>query len=228
MPLLEASEQAIDNGNSLIVKTTADRLPKIQALVQKLDTPLANLIITVVQSHYQTASELNAAAAVDITTAPNSLGRSSASMHGFLADTERFKEGESRQQVRTVEGRPAYIKSGRLHPIHNIGIYNSGYGYPAVTTETQFIEASSGFMVVPRLTGRQVMLEVSPWTDTINRSGGIDTQGAHTQLRTTLGTWVEIGAIDSGGQTQQQGWLKHSRSTKQHTLRLLLKVDRVD
>ncbi|WP_031433738.1 hypothetical protein [Methylomarinum vadi] len=228
-PFLEASEQAIDNGNSLIIKATKNRLPAIKTLIGKLDIKLANLTITVIQSSTKTAHDLNAGAAVGVTIPKDHLGRSRGAMHGYLANTDRFKEGEQTQILRTLEGHPAHIKTGRLHPVDNISIFDSGYGYPSVSSNTQYIEATSGFMVVPRLSGQdEVILEISPWMDTMNWRGGIDTQSAHSNIRTKLGRWVEMGSINQKEQNQDQGFLRHSRSTRQKSLHILIKVDRAD
>lgn len=227
-PLLETSEQAVDNGNSLIIKAAKNRLPAIKALIGKLDINLANLTITVIQSSTKTARALNAGAAVNVTI-PKAPGRSRGAMHGYLANTDRFKEGEKTQILRTLEGRPAYIKTGRLHPVNNLSIFDSGYGYPSVSSSTQYIEATSGFIVVPRLSGQdEVILEISPWMDTMNQRGSIDTQSAHSNIRTKLGRWVEMGSINQREQNQNQGFLQHSRSTRQQSLHILIKVDRAD
>lgn len=227
-PLLEDSDRLIENGNSLIIKTTAERLPIIQALIKKLDTALTNLSITVIQSKTKTARELNASASITVDLPVNQPKKTSGYLRGRIGNTQELNDTENRQVLRTMEGKPAYIKAGKMHPLQNISIYDTGYGYPSVSTDTQLIEASTGFAVVPRLSGQQVILEVSPWSDNMKQSGIIETQSAQTSIRTNLGEWVEIGSINEVEYNKQQGFLKHRRSTIQNATRIIIKVDRID
>ena len=227
-PLLEKSDQVFSNGNGLIVKCSSGRLASIKKLVEKLDTALPNLVITVIRSSHRSADELNASATVNATVPLRNPGASNSSTSGFQASTDRIKEEESKQVIRTLPDQPAYIKTGRLHPFNNFSAYNFGTGYATVTTNTRLVEATSGFMVVPRLSGQQVILEISPWSDNINRRGGIETQSARTTIRTTFGSWVEIASAGQDEQSQQTGYLRHSWNTRRQTMHILLKVDRID
>lgn len=226
VPLLEHSDRVIDNGDKLIVKTTAERLPGIRSLINKLDTPLTNLAITVIQSRYKTARELNAEASIDVTVPKHR--RASGAMGGHIASTDRLDKSESSQVIRTLEGRPAYIKTGRLQPVDSITIYDSGYGFPTYSLERELIETSTGFIVIPRLSGSWVTLEVSPWNDSMHLDGSLKTHSAHSNLRVKLGEWVEIGASEEDGQRDTQGYLRHRRTTKQESLHILLKVETVN
>ncbi len=227
-PLLEDADRVIDNGNRLIVKTTTERLPAIQSLVKKLDTALVNLSITVIQSKIKTAKDLNASANISVNFPVNQPEKVRGYLHGHMGNTQELNDSENRQVLRTLEGQTAYIKSGKIYPLQSISIYDSGYGYPFISTDTQFIEANTGFAVIPRLSGEQVILEISPWSDNINQSGIIETQSAHTSIRTHLGEWVEIGSINDNEHQQQQGFLQHSYSTDQNHTKILIKVDRIN
>lgn len=66
LPLLENTDQIVANGDSLIVKTSPERLQTITNLIRKLDNPLNNLLVTVIQSRDTTAAQLNAGIGLDI------------------------------------------------------------------------------------------------------------------------------------------------------------------
>ena len=66
LPLLESSDRIVANGDSLIVKTLPGRLQEITTLIRKLDNPLNNLLISVIQSRDTTAEQLNAETGFDI------------------------------------------------------------------------------------------------------------------------------------------------------------------
>ncbi len=224
-PLLETSEQIIANGNNLIVKATPIRLEELKKLIKKLDIRLKNLSITVIQSRTKTAQALNASANFKLNKA---LDKSNLNGHtqGLFAQTEGFKNSDSTQVIKTLEGRSAYIKTGTNHPIQNINIYDPGYGYPTISTNTEFIETSTGFLVTPRLTGDQVTLNITPWSDKMNNMGIIETHGANTTLRINLGEWVEIGGVTESNQISSNKSLSHSYSTANKKMRIIIKVDK--
>ena len=124
---------------------------------------MTNFIITVIQSRHTTAEELNAAARVKLNIPIDDFSTSSGRITGQYDQTQNQNANESTQTIRTVEGNTAFIKAGSAYPVQNIQIYNSGYGYPAVSTSTEFIDATTGFAVTPRLAGQQAILDVSPW-----------------------------------------------------------------
>lgn len=221
VPLLEPGDTVIDNGFDLIVKTSPARLEAIQALIKKLDAKLNNLVISVLQSSNKSADELNAEAGIAVS--PSGIG-----MRGMVGDTRDLRSDQAVQQLRTLEGQAAHIATGQARPVQNYGVYGSPYGYPVISSNTQMVEATTGFAVTPRLAGQQVILDIEPWSERFQRGGQIETQGAHTTLSANLGEWVEIGGVEEIQQSQGGGYGSFNQSTGKNTLRLLIKVDRVD
>ena len=228
-PLLEITDQVIADGSNLIVRTTPERLAEIKTLISKLDVRQSNLIITVIQSRQTTADELNAAARVQLNIPVDDLSKSSGRISGHVYPTQDQHANENTQTIRTMEGNTAYIKAGSTYPTQNVQIYNySGYGYPSVSTSTEFIEATTGFAVTPRLAGQQVILDVSPWSDKMNRRGQIQTQDAQSTIRINLGEWVELGGIGENSNSSSTGNFSTIRQTSKNQLHILVKVDQVD
>ena len=225
-PLLEDTDRVIADGSNLIVKTTPERLEEIKMFIDNLDTPLNNLIITVIQSRHTTAEELNAAARGNLNIPIDDLSKSRGRITGHYDQTQNQSSNESTQTIRTMEGNTAYIKAGNTYPIQNVQIYNSGYGYPAVSTSTEFIDATTGFAVTPRLAGQQAILDVSPWSDNVNARGQIETRNAQSTIRVNLGEWVELGGSDENSQHSTNGNLATIRQTNQNKLRILVKVEK--
>jgi len=222
--LLDYSDKVLADGSNLIVSTTPDRLAEIKQLINQLDTPINNLIITVLQSRSSSADELNAAARAHVHA--DDASRFSGRIAGHVYQTQGQNTDENSQTLRTLEGNTAYIKTGNMHPVENVNIDMPFYGYPSISSQTQFIEASTGFAVTPRLAGDQVILEVSPWSDRMNARGQLQTQGAQSTLRINLGEWVELGGIDESNDSSGYGTLSRTRQTRQDRLRILVKVDK--
>ncbi|WP_174625834.1 hypothetical protein [Candidatus Methylobacter favarea] len=227
-PLLENSDRLIDNGSSLLVKTTPERLAEIKSLINKLDTGLNNLVITVMQSSHATADELNAAAGIRLNSPIAEPSKASGKIAGRIYQTQDQDAHESMQTIRTMEGNTAFIKAGRTYPITTTQSYYSAYGYPDGSTNTEFIDATAGFAVTPRLAGEQAVLDISPWSDSMNARNQIQTQNAQSRLRIKLGEWIELGGIDENSQSGSDGHFSRRRQTDESRLRILIKVDKTD
>lgn len=234
-PLLDSGDAVVDNGNSLIVKTSPARLETLQQLIKKLDTRPSNLVITVLQNSAKTAAQLNAEAS------PNSV-----QMRGLSADTRSLSNSQSQQLIRTLDGQAAHIQTGQVKMVQNVTAY--GYGTPTpdagnrapqagygntppagYAVNTQAIETSTGFAVTPHLSGNQVLLDVEPWSERFQQNGTIATQNAHTTLRVQLGEWTALASNGSHSQTTRPGINSFNASTAQlNTTHLLVKVDKAD
>jgi len=236
-PLLEDTDRVIADGSNLLVKTRPERLGEIIMLIDKLDTPLNNLIITVIQSRHTTAEELNAAARVNLKLQRNKRLKSRGIISGHYYQTDDQSSNESTQTIRTMEGNTAHITVGKTYPIQNIQIYNSGYGYgyPAISTSTEYIDATTGFAVTPRLVEQnpglaeqQVILDVSPWSDNFNMQGQLETRNAQSTIKVNLGEWVELGESDENSHSSINGNLATIRQTNQNKVHILVKVDKAN
>lgn len=223
-PFLESSERIVANHSSLIVKAPPDRQKEIKKLIDQLDSPQNNLIITVLQSKTESAQSLNTAANIRINTAIGRQSNLPSRFQGRFATTETSGHLNNQQQVQTLDGKPAYIKIGKIHPVQNLNIQPSGYGYPVISSNTQLIEASTGFRVIPHLSGQKVTLEVIPWSSTMNNNSIINTQSAHTTVTTRLGQWVEIGGVDQLNKHTMDGSLSHAYTTSNKNMKILVKV----
>lgn len=220
-PLLGNTAQLIDNGSNLLVKTTPDRLAEIKAIVGQLDVRQSNLVVTVMQSRQSTADELNAAARAQLNVPIDDSLRSGGRIIGHLYQTQEENADRNIQTIRTMEGVPAHIKTGNIYP----GQYYSNYGY---STATEFVEATTGFEVIPRLAGQQVVLSVSPWSDKLNGQGQLEIQNAQSTLRVNLGEWVEIGGTGETSNSSTNGMFVNTRQVDKSRIRILVKVDRMN
>lgn len=223
-PLLEPSDSVVGNGFSLIVKTNPARLAEIKSLIKKLDTAPVNLSIKVIQSKDQTAEQLNAAANINVKIPINHPAEVKGGISGYVQQQQRSSHTE--QSLKTLEGKPAYIKVGSHHPIRYSAVYDSGYGRRTVASNTQYIEATTGFAVLPRLNGDEVTLEISPWSEQMQQGGVIETQSAQTTLKTKLGQWLEIGTINEVSQATGSGLFNVEQGSGENLIRILVQVEK--
>lgn len=221
-PLLESGEALTGNDFDLIVKSNPERQETIRSLIKQLDTRRHNLIITVLNNSTKSAEQLNAEAAIQASS-------QGIRMQGILGDTRSMDSQRNIQQLRTLEGQPAHIQTGTIRLINNVTVYDSGYGYPAIMSNPQMQEASSGFAAMPRLVDdRNVIIDIAPWSDRFLHSAGLETQAIQSTIRTRLGEWVELGGVMQSQQTQHQGFTGLNHTTRNQDTHTLIKIDRVD
>jgi hypothetical protein len=221
IPLLGEAGQFIDNGSTILVKTTSDRIAEIKTVIGQLDIRQSNLIITVKQSRQTTADDLNAAARGRLNISSNDPSLNNSRIIGHLYQTQEKSAGENTQTIRTLEGVPAHIQVGNVYPRQQFSLY----GYP---TTTEYTEVTTGFAVTPRLTGEQVILSISPWSDKMNGRGQIETENAQASIRVNLGEWVELGGVGENSASSTNGALVNAYQIDKNQLHILVKVERVD
>jgi type II secretory pathway component GspD/PulD (secretin) len=228
MPLLENTDQIVANGDTLIVKTTPERLQTITNLIRKLDNPVNNLLITVIQSRDTTAEQLNAGIGFDINIPLHDPSNPRGRVEGYYNQSQGQNNRQNTQTIRTMDGAPAHIKAGNVVPITSYQTYRDGYGNPYENRSTQLVEATTGFEVTPRLVGKEVLLDVSPWSDNINAQGQFQTQEANTSIRVNLGEWVDLGGVDESGQSNGNSTFGYNHQSGRNNLHILVKVDVVN
>ncbi len=225
-PFLEDSERIIATRSNLIIKATPFRQKEIKKLIDQLDTRLNNLTISVIQSNTETAESLNASANIRINIPRNGHAPLSTRFRGRFANTDELNQSDSHQKIQTLDGKEAFIKTGGIHPVENTSIHHSDYGYSTISKNTQLIESSTGFRVLPRITGNQVTLDISPWSDNMTNNGQLSTQSGHTTIRVDFGQWVEIGGVDEQRHHSSYGSLSRHHSTKNKQMKVLIKVEK--
>lgn len=228
-PLLNPGETVIAGPSGLIVKAGLGRIQEISTLVQELDKRQHRLLVTVAQGRGLTRETLDARASVR--THADSQGNIDIGGRGHLYQTESLENGGQTQRVQTLDGQAANISFGQQIALPQGGV---AYGYPGgpaiISQGIQYRDATTGFSVLPRLTGDGAILEISPWSDRIGRGGigSIATQSADTTVKVRLGEWVEIGGQVENREQHRDGLLAHEYSTRSEANRIFIKVDDLD
>ena len=82
-----------------------------------------------------------------------------------------------------------------------------------------------GFLVLPRLRGDSVMLEIEPMSERRGPGGDIRTQNAVTTVSARLGEWVLLGGVGRSERTQGSGIAKRYETTGSEDLWIYVKVE---
>jgi len=236
-------EGAISGVSSqLIIRATAENLAQIKEILAKIDTAPRRLLITVRQNvtREQLDRELAASGNVTIGDHGRVIVRDSGSPEGATAGYRRgqdqvsgrassastLQQAGDTQQVQVLEGSQAFIQAGTSVPYPERTVVREHRGV-TVTRGTTYRDVTSGFYVLPRVSGDQVILEISPQRATLGEQGRINIQGASTRVSARLGEWIELGGIAQDTSERRTGIASASSRTGTERRGIFVKVDEV-
>ena len=224
-PIMNSDDSLVAHDNKLIMRTDQKTLDEIRHVINTLDKPLKNLIITVTND--RAGSELHR----DLSVSGNISGEDAQVKFGERQNAElavdyrhqaRSKDAKDQFQLRVVEGQMAYIYTGESIPQH---YHRRGAGpfVVAVDAGTYYQDLNTGFYVLPRVQGDTVSLEINPQREMrasntdlhTRRSQSIETQSLHTTVTGRLGEWITIGGVDQSANVTDKGLVRRTR-TKEH------------
>lgn len=206
---------------TLILKSDRATLANVQQLLDKLDTPLQNLLITLVRSNavLSNRAESSTDIAVDVgDDIQASVGINRWSTHGQLDDNQHY-------QARAMAGQPVSINLGELVPQQQYLVFHSYHGI-AVEERTRYINTENGFQAIPfLLSDGHVRVEIHPFFSKLSR---VDHDVRSSELITSvsgqLGEWIELGHIEDNASLDRNGVTTY-RTHEQQSLSLYLKIE---
>lgn len=211
-PLLVEGGTATGMNDQLIVKTTAANIEEIKQILNSLDTPPRRLMITVSQNVDGNLRRNEHGLSGRYRSGDVSIESPDPGRVGLVLQAEdedgnalRYRTLKSRSKiddkntfrVQTIEGQPAFIQTGHSVPIANQQAYVTPGGGVVIQDGVEYRDVTSGFYVIPRLSGNHVTLLIAPQLHKINphQGGTFDIQNVETTASGTLGEWIQIGGI---------------------------------
>jgi hypothetical protein len=230
-PLAGPDGTLVGSGHTLFVRASPARLADILQALATLDRPPRSLLIQVRQSGSAESSGIGAGARLDeplgrdgrIRAGP---GGPAGSQAGAWAGRGTGTRDLS-QEVRALDGRPAFISIGQEQPVPYREIETwpgSGRSVTTVREGTYFRQADSGFYVVPRVLGDTVSLEVSAGTARADRRGGLATSSAGGEVRGRLGEWIPLGGSVGSQEAESAGLLFGASGQRREESQIELRV----
>ena len=234
-PLIGAGGTATGMGNNLVLKAAPEDVRAIRKLLQEIDRPPRRLLITVSTEGNRTRESSGYSAGADIRTGD---GQVSINSPGYPVDESRARirihdaDGtrtrSAGQMVQALEGRPAFIAGGSSVPVPEVERYMIN-GRVHERRVTRMVDASSGFYVVPRLSGEHVTLEIHQRDDRPGmRRGVINTQSTDTIVRGRLGEWISLGGLSSASNSRQGGFGRSHTSRESVERQIEVRVECLD
>jgi len=147
----------------------------------------------------------------------------SASAEARVLDSRSALDERVDQRVQVLEGGRATLSGGESRPLRQPGIVRTPAG--GVVQETVIQEASTGFEVVPRLSGNNVILEITAQQEAFGPRGAIRGQEASSTVSGRLGEWLELGGSSSAAAAGASGVLSSRESAATANRRIWVKVE---
>lgn len=240
-PLLDQDSVITGTGYKLIVKTSPQQLEKIRQLVQQLDTPVQQLIISV--SHDQNILKQrerkslaghirNNHADIAIGQRRNQGGltvklkNNGSQIQANINQQKIQSQYNISQQVRILSGNSAFIQTSKYVLVPQQQLIINGRK-TTVSRSVQYQDVSTGFYVTPRVVGNQVSLEISAHRQKLQsrRFGHIDQLQVSTSVQGLLGEWIELGTVEEITNSSQSGILSRQSRTATDSQHIFVKVD---
>jgi len=215
-PMLSANDSVTGQGFQLFIRTTPENLAQVKQMISKLDVAAKLLQISVFQGNDRDLRALSMDGSVKYqdSNANVSIGSTGKSTRG--GDVHLSTRGGSATShtlstrgrlsdnpihtLRITEGTSGYIETGESIPYFSAGGGWFSGRRGVIGGDIAYKDVNTGFYVLPRVHGDQVILDVSPFkqSQSKTRGGDINTQSASTQITGKLGQWLAI-----GGTTEQ-------------------------
>lgn len=222
-PLLEPGGALSGQYNQLIVRTSPANLAQIRAALDAIDRPQRRLTILVRFDSAQDAARRDIQGAARIA----SDGHSTSASAAVRIDNANSRLDERvDQRIQVLEGGRATIAAGQSRPVRVRQVIQTPSG-PVAQETTEIQGAATGFVVVPRLAGAEVVLEIAPQRENFvpGRSGAIQSERIESTVRGRLGEWFELGGTGSSSSRSERGTLSAADRSVTGERRIWVKVE---
>ena len=195
LPLVEPGGTLSGSRGQLFLRASPANVAEIKRALDVIDLPSRRLQISV---RLDDAQERERRAV----GASGSIGSGGARVDITAADSRRSAGERVDQRLQVLEGGRAAIYTGQSLPYRDL---------------------ASGFEVVPRLAGGNVVLEIFQQRENPN-----DGQRLSTTITTRLGEWTEIGGTASDAARDDRGIASSSRTRAAESRRVWVKVEELN
>lgn len=217
-PLLAPDAGLSATGHTLIVRAHEQDLLKLGLLLDELDRPRRQFLVTISQGGDGRQQHRS----IDVDTGSNTAGRTQ------VYSTRRHQQHQEQQQLRISEGEWAMIRAGQAIPQ---AVQHEHHGPGGITVERriEYRDVDTGFEVRITRSGERLHIESRPHyaKQLAGGRGEITQQEVHTRLTTTAGEWVLIAGSESQHKRDGAGTIYSTRQRHVDTQQVWLKIDEI-
>ena len=228
-PLVNKNTSLSGQGYQLFVRGEKSDIKLIKGLLQRIDSPLRNLRVSVRQISKSQAKQDEIDFMVNIESGKLALAINP-SNNGTQLRIKRFgtkKSRENTHSVRVMEGHKAYIYSGINKPVKTQETFvkgkTSAYQYSA-----QYKQVNSGFYALPRVVNDRVTIEINPQQQSFRNGNVISTHDISTVIKGRVGQWITLGGLDKSSDVREKGIASRTFGTQRDETVTQVKVEIIE
>jgi type II secretory pathway component GspD/PulD (secretin) len=228
-PLVEPGGVLTGTDDVLFVRVSPANFEQIRAAVATLDRAPKQLQISVGQGTVREVDTARAEGSATVGDGDMQIGVNRPPGDGSSAEVQirgRRQQADLHNvsSVRVLEGNETWIGAGQSVPFTETSVQHGPSG--VVQETTTYRDVSTGFYATARVSGEQVILEISSRQQQYRPSSGtIATQGSTTTVTGRLGEWFELGGVEESGASSTGGLLVWGRRDAASRYSVWVKVD---
>lgn len=227
----------------LIVRATPAKLAQLRQVLDAIDKPARQLVISVTQDVDLVRREREASFSGSVggsdarVTVPPAgprpregvivqSGSGDDFARGQAVERSRAETASGTQRLRVLEGNEAFVQAGQSRPVRERQVIDTPTGRRVIES-TRYVDAGTGFYARPRMSGDRVTVTIRTARDRLtgDRRGSIETQSVETRVSARLGEWMEIGGIAEQTSRSSSSILQRGSVTGSEQRRVFLKVE---
>lgn len=219
--------QVSSASNQIIIKGPRSKLAEIHALIDELDAPLSQLLISIRNnaSEDQNGSGISYRNTAQVNNNKTTLTFGDKKTTTIVRHRSTANKNNLSQQVRATEGFPAYIETGSEIPITTVTKDNL---YRDLSVSQEYKPVIKGFYVTPLLlNGDNILLSLSTTKQKQNNQRQIETDKYQGTISGKLNQWILIGGNQQQDRNKTAGLTKYYRSNLNANNNLYIKVERI-
>ena len=215
-PLLEQGGALTGQDYKLFVRTSPTNLRQLRDALEQIDRKPGQLLVSVRRSTEQEVQRERGQVSGTVSNRGANV-----SVQATQSNARDRTDGIASVQV--IEGNSALISSGSDVPI--VTGVAAGVGRRSfAAVGTSYRNLSSGFLVTPRVTGTQVVLEIEQRDERVV-NGNVQTQHLTTQVSGPLGEWIRLGGVNETASSQHSGILSRQYATQSDAREIWVRVE---
>jgi hypothetical protein len=196
-PLLDQGATLSGQSGQLFVRTSPENVVELRRALEAIDTPARRLQILV-------RFEGGADAASRDVSASGFLSNRGSQIELRAGDARTGETERIDQRVQVLDGGQAFIATAQSRPVPQRQLIQTPVG--VVPQQTMVVQqAQTGFLVVPRVTGQTVTMEIAPQRESLGPGGTVQSQRAVGTVSGSLGEWFELGGLAESGANDARG-----------------------
>ena len=217
-PMVEPGGALTGMQNQLVIRASQRNIDDLRRILATLDAMPRQLRISVRQGADIAASDRGGSIS-------GTVGTGGSNVQARIVDSSSASNSGVTQTLQVLEGNVAVIQAGQSQPVANRAVTRTPSGALVVTDSTSYRDVTTGFSVLPRVSGDRVTLEINPQRDTPGPGGTVNIQRASSIVSGRLGDWIELGGISQSETRSGSGILSSSSASRSDNRSIWVKVE---